>query len=234
MCTNDDNEHEGFKHIYLALQEKRTHIQYTTQKALKLQRYMLNLASHQKQVGEDAYRALNHLYVYRRHIEKIQASPETAPPLNMNKMLLLANELGFTADRIQKTTLDSANAIARIANSFLMTILKSQHYQWREKVYLSVLRRSDNVPTDDEFHCALGQWYHGDGRRDFGHLPAYSSLGDAHRKLHEISVQLAKEGFKSMDWSDITQRLDEFESASQQVIYTIDKLDEQILALLEQ
>lgn len=231
MCANDENE--GLRQIYLALQEKRVHIQYATHKALKLQGYMLNLANNQKQVGEDAHRALNHLYVYRRYIEKIQASPDTAPPLNMNKMLLLANELSFTADRIQKTTLHSAGAMARVANSFLMTILKSQHYHWREKVYLSILRRSDNVPGDDEFHCALGQWYHGDGRRDFGHLPAYSALGDAHRKLHEISVRLAKEGFKTMEWAAITPRLDEFESASQQVIYALDKLDEQIIALLE-
>ena len=74
MCANDDNECEGFKHIYFALQEKRKHIQYATQKALKLQSHMLNLTSHQKQAGEDAYRALTHQYIYRQHIEYVSAS----------------------------------------------------------------------------------------------------------------------------------------------------------------
>ncbi|EGF9691576.1 hypothetical protein IDR12_000399 [Salmonella enterica] len=229
MHSYDKNE--VFKYIYQALQAKLVHVQYTTAKALKLQGSMLYLAQNNKQSVDGLTNVIHRLYKYRKRLEKRIQQAGASNNTNEKKMLSLVNALSAEVEDIQLSTIISSKFIKFSADSLLMTILKAQHYQWRELVYMSALSQNNNIPQHDEFSCALGKWYHGEGKDKFSHLPAFSKLGDYHSKFHRISAEISKEGFDGVCWEKIYRNLEEFEKYSNLVISALDELDDHIIML---
>lgn len=226
-----DDKIEAFKYIYQTLQAKLIHVQYTTQKALKLQDSLLDLAKNNKLSVDGLTNIINRLYQYRKKLEKRIQQVGSSKSTNERKMLTLVNELGSEVERIQISTVISSKVIKSSADSLLMTILKAQHYQWREHVYMSALSQINIIPQHDEFSCALGKWYNSVGKDNFNHLPAFTKLGISHSKFHRISSEIAKEGFNGVSWGKISRNLERFERASNLVISALDELDEQIIML---
>ncbi|EJZ7017902.1 CZB domain-containing protein [Salmonella enterica] len=147
----------------------------------------------------------------------------------MKKLLSLINVLNAEVEEIRQSTIISSKVIKSSADSLLMIILKAQHYQWRELVYMFALSQSNHsIPQQDEFSCALGKWYNGQGKENFSHLPAFSLLGDYHSKFHRISADILKEGFNGISWEKVSRNLEEFEKCSNLVISALDQLDEQM------
>ncbi|EJT2000494.1 CZB domain-containing protein, partial [Salmonella enterica] len=104
------------------------------------------------------------------------------------------------------------------------------HYQWRERVYMSVLEGKDTFPPEDEYHCVLGRWYHGEGRTAFGSLPAFVRLGDAHSRLHLALSELVHESRREKRTPEsVLKKLDMLETASQAVIAALDELDDSVV-----
>lgn len=62
------------------------------------------------------------------------------------------------------------------------------HMAWRDRLVATLNGTSKEklqigqVAVDHL--CVLGQWLHGDGRKQFGHLPEYQALLDTHRQFH--------------------------------------------------
>ncbi|HHR3735794.1 TPA: CZB domain-containing protein [Salmonella enterica] len=73
---------------------------------------------------------------------------------------LLDDLMAHTTD-MQDSVSRSAGLMDMSAGSLQLTVLKAVHYQWRERVYMSVLNKSNTIPAEDEHHCLLGRWYDG-------------------------------------------------------------------------
>ncbi|NIH31749.1 CZB domain-containing protein [Hafnia paralvei] len=229
---NFNDKDEAFKNIYTALQSKLVHIQYTTTKALKLQSKMLSVAKNKKISVDELTNLINQLYKYRKKLEKRIQQAGTSKSADEKKLLSLVSMLNAQVEEIRQSTIISSKLMKTSADSLLMIILKAQHYQWRELMYMSALSQNNNsIPQQDEFSCALGKWYNGEGKDNFSHLPAFSLLGDYHSKFHRISADILKEGFNGISWEKISRNLEEFEKYSNLVISALDKLDEQILMI---
>ncbi|EHA7656748.1 hypothetical protein JMI81_004601, partial [Salmonella enterica] len=79
-------------------------------------------------------------------------------------------------------------------------------------------------------HCVLGRWYHGEGRKTFGSLPAFVRLGDAHSRLHLALSELVKESLRAKRTPEsVLKKLDALETVSQAVIVALDELDDSII-----
>ncbi|EAA7556296.1 hypothetical protein FZH48_23615 [Salmonella enterica] len=147
-----------------------------------------------------------------------------------NKVIALLNGLIEKNEKIQGKLTVSANTIRCTAYSLQVTVLKAIHYQWHERVYMSVLEGKDTFPAEDEHHCVLGRWYQGEGRKCFGSLPAFVRLGDAHGKLHQALSALVQEYHSEKCMPErILTKLDVLETDSQAVITALDELDDSVI-----
>lgn len=50
----------------------------------------------------------------------------------------------------------------------------------------------ERVPGHTE--CAFGRWYHGEGGKQLGHLPAWRAIDKPHRLVHDVAAALVREG----------------------------------------
>ena len=65
---------------------------------------------------------------------------------------------------------------------------KGAHIKWRsyaQALVAGVSISDDKIPVEHT-SCAFGQWYHGEGKRELGHLAAYEGIYTPHEMLHEI------------------------------------------------
>ncbi|OQM38972.1 hypothetical protein BZK42_27330 [Citrobacter braakii] len=223
------NDKEIFSYIYRTLQSKLVHVQYTAEKATRLRRKMSGVASDNQQMAEGMSEFINRIYSLRGRI-KTKSSSLTAREKRYGKLVvnLLDDLMTYTTD-LQDSVSRSAGLMDMSASSLQLTVLKAVHYQWRERVYMSVLNKTNTIPAEDEHHCLLGRWYDGEGREKFGTLSAYIRLGEVHRKLHQAAAELAKEDMTHPGQERILNKLEAFETVSLAVIAALDELDDSII-----
>jgi hypothetical protein len=69
---------------------------------------------------------------------------------------------------------------------------KSSHIRWRSYAQGLI----GGVPVDEDrlpikhTDCRFGQWYFGEGTRDFGHLEIFKDLAGPHEMLHALYAQI--------------------------------------------
>ncbi|EHU7139081.1 CZB domain-containing protein [Salmonella enterica] len=223
------NDEEVFKYIYRTLQSKLVHVQYTAEKATRLRSKMSCAASENQRMAEGMSEFVNRIYSLRGRIKtKSRSLPVREKRYAKLVVNLLDDLMAHTTD-MQDSVSRSAGLMDMSAGSLQLTVLKAVHYQWRERVYMSVLNKSNTIPAEDEHHCLLGRWYDGEGREKFGTLSAYIRLGEVHRKLHQVTAELAKEDMTRPGQERILKKLEEFESVSLAVISALDALDDSIV-----
>ncbi|EDM3692494.1 hypothetical protein CSM81_23590 [Salmonella enterica subsp. enterica serovar Infantis] len=231
MSTENDghDNNEMFAYIYQMLQTKLIHVQYTTQKVMKIQHQLSTLPERNQQSVESLTTLINQLHALRIRLKNKILKSEVNERHLLRKVATLMDTLSEQALKIQQDALLSAELTDTAANSLLITVLKAHHYQWREKVYMSVLTRSHNIPREDELTCALGQWYHTQGQVQFSHLPAFRTLGIYHSRLHQVEKELTKTLAENAQCTVILKKLKLLEDVSLAVINTLDDLDNYII-----
>ena len=65
---------------------------------------------------------------------------------------------------------------------------KGAHIKWRAyaQALVSGVQVSDDKIPVEHTDCAFGQWYHGLGKEQLGHLTSYEGIYTPHEMLHEI------------------------------------------------
>lgn len=65
---------------------------------------------------------------------------------------------------------------------------KAAHIKWRSYAYAMVagLEIEPDFAPLEHTECAFGQWYHGSGRKAFGHLDSYAGIDVPHHILHKL------------------------------------------------
>ncbi|HAF2163491.1 TPA: hypothetical protein G8N56_005116 [Salmonella enterica] len=223
------NDEKIFQYVYRTLQSKLVHVQYTAEKATRLRRKMSGAAADNQRMAEGISEFLNRIYSLRGRIKtKIISLPSREKRYGKQVINLLDDLMKYTTE-MQDFVFSSANIMDISANSLQLTVLKAVHYQWRERVYMSVLNKTNTIPVEDEHHCLLGRWYDGEGRENFGLLPAFIRLGEVHRKLHQLAAELAGEDMTQPVQERILKKLEAFETVSLAVIAALDSLDDSII-----
>ncbi len=223
------NDEDVFKYIYRTLQNKFVHVQYTAEKAIRLRKKMSASAVENKIIAEEMIGTINQMHSLRERIKTKIPSLSKKEKRYGKKIVTIIDHLMRETTGIQNSVQHSANIMAVSAGSLQITVLKAVHYQWRERVYMALLNKTNTIPGDDEHHCLLGRWYDGEGKEKFSLLPAFIKLGDVHRKLHQLAAEMIMEDL-SHPWNEeILNKLEVFETTSQAVISALDALDDNIL-----
>lgn len=219
-----------FAMVYRMLQSKQVHVLYTAEKAEKLYTRMSAVADENEAVTDGITGLVNRMYSLRGRLKNKLGSLTPRERRYGNQVIALLSDLIEENEKIQGKMTVSANAMRCTAHSLQVTVLKAVHYQWRERVYMSVLERKDTFPPEDEYHCVLGRWYHGEGRTAFGSLPVFVRLGDAHSRLHLALSELVHESRREKRTPEsVLKKLDMLETASQAVIAALDELDDSVV-----
>jgi hypothetical protein len=219
-----------FSMVYRMLQTKQMHVLYTAEKAEKLYSGMSAMADENETMADGVTGLVNQMYSLRGRLKNKLGTLTPRERRYGKKMIALLDGLIEENEKIQGKLTVSANTIRCTAYSLQVTVLKAIHYQWRERVYMSVLEGKDTFPAEDEHHCTLGRWYQGEGRRSFGSLPAFVRLGEAHGKLHQALSELVQESSREKRTPErILTKLDVLETVSQAVITALDELDDSVI-----
>ncbi|HGB5310779.1 TPA: CZB domain-containing protein, partial [Salmonella enterica subsp. enterica serovar Poona] len=212
------------------LQTKQMHVLYTAEKAEKLYSGMSAVADENETMADGVTGLVNQMYSLRGRLKNKLGTLTPRERRYGKKVIALLDGLIEKNEKIQGKLGVSANTIRCTAYSLQVTVLKAIHYQWREKVYMSVMEGKDTFPAEDEHNCVLGRWYHSEGRKSFGSLPAFLRLGEAHGKLHQALSELVQESSREKRTPErILTKLDVLETVSQAVITALDELDDCVI-----
>lgn len=214
-------------HMRNSQMSKMAHIRYTAEKCFRLRENQLRLAG---QCREDA--ALfspvqNKQYSLIKHFTREQEHKEGHDKRVLN---LLREQYQLTGS-VQQQLSDVASGLMRSADTLLFTLLKAQHYQWRDRLYMSVLTGDADNVLSEESACPLGHWLHGEGMRRFRALPGFRELRDCHHEMHEASAVLFESHPDEMSVARLERLLRQTEDTSQRLITLLEQLDERVSLL---
>jgi methyl-accepting chemotaxis protein len=107
------------------------------------------------------------------------------------------------------------------------------HAAWKLKLS-TYFRKPDKSINPAEAgrddRCPLGQWLHGDGKKQLSGLPEYKTLMDEHARFHRAvgaAVQQADAG-KKLDEELVLGWDSEFASSSRNIVTTIVQLKKKV------
>ncbi|EBY2753562.1 hypothetical protein DVF53_23540 [Salmonella enterica subsp. enterica serovar Kottbus] len=227
----EENGNEIFTLVYHLLQSKLEHVQYTTDKAIKFYHTMVMATEKNKAAISKTTRTVNRMYSLRARIQHKAEKLDGREKRYAGKVVSLLDDIIRETEDMSCNILHYTGVMRGATDNLLMTILKAVHYQWRERVYLSVMDRTIPFPAEDEGHCLLGWWYEHEGRKKFGHIPVFLRLGEEHRRLHRAEAELAAGVQQGTGTKSLLSLLNAFEMASRSVIGTLDELDEYLIRL---
>jgi len=76
-----------------------------------------------------------------------------------------------------------------------LLLAQYDHIKWVQRV-VDAVERVAVTPTSleltDHCQCRFGLWYAGDGRRSYGHLPAYGEIDAIHMRVHEVGTAIIR------------------------------------------
>ncbi|GAA6731841.1 hypothetical protein YIM73518_16040 [Thermus brockianus] len=78
----------------------------------------------------------------------------------------------------------------------MLEVIVLAHLRYLENVE-KFLEGGEEPPLTPPTECSLGRWYHGEGEKVYGHLPAFREIGPLHEAFHALTAQavsLKKEG----------------------------------------
>lgn len=121
-------------------------------------------------------------------------------------------------DSMKLTISDSAR------KTFIQTV-KLDHVVWKSEIYSLIMGKSHKDVEDitDHHSCRLGQWCNSVGKELYGNSSHFQQLQQPHKDVHNSGVQAVKSYFAD-DHLAAVSHLEKMESASQQVMDSLDRL----------
>ncbi len=103
--------------------------------------------------------------------------------------------------------------------------VKTNHKLWRSR-FRKLIDGDENIdPSEFMSHrqCKLGQWYYGEGMKNFGKLPEFIELGKVHERFHDLGVEImyAKEKNNILE---MNSKYKEFDKNTNRIISLLNSL----------
>ncbi|WP_370619552.1 CZB domain-containing protein [Citrobacter meridianamericanus] len=213
-------------HLRSSTVNKASHVQYTAQKCFRLRERMLVSSFECREEAQSLSLVLNRQY---RLVKKLSKSNgETDSSTEHQQLLKLTREQYERTGYIQTQLSDIASGLALSADNLLFTLLKAQHYQWRDRLYIAILTEKIDSLLENERECLLGRWIHGEGMRRFRAFPGFQELDFAHHRMHVVSQVLFERDLSHFKPEDLRKALQTIEDASQHLLSSLDALDERV------
>ncbi|MBC6501823.1 hypothetical protein GW742_10060 [Citrobacter freundii] len=213
-------------HIRASALSKAAHVQYTAQKCFRLRERMLVSAAVCREDAQTLSLVLNRQYRLVKYLSK--HDDDGSRDTGHKPLLKLTREQYDQTGRIQVQLSGVAGELTVSADSLLFTLLKAQHYQWRDRLYVAILTAQVEEMMIDESECTLTRWIQGEGMQRFQSLQGFRALEACHRRVHDVSRGLFERKLASFSPQTLRDTLHRTEEASQQLIVALDSLDEQV------
>jgi len=156
--------------------------------------------------------------------DEIGRSVADVSRMSMGNRDRLSSITGMLNESNTRFSQSASNWFREDSDRSLCQMAKIDHVMFKKRVVDTLLGdgdwASDAVP--DHHGCRLGKWYDQMGER-LGHLPAYGSLKEPHKRVH-ASARAALEACENGDKTTAAQHLDALEAASIEVIEKLDVL----------
>jgi methyl-accepting chemotaxis protein len=145
---------------------------------------------------------------------------ETAASVGMLSELAQALRELTGQFRLNKDSTDIAQQIVTF---------KAAHMRWVERVEGMVNTGKSIPPKELVSHteCALGRWYTGIAKHEFGHLAEFQRLDAPHARLHQLAREAAS-NCESGNSAALMRNYQEIKRASAEVVAILDQLLSQI------
>jgi methyl-accepting chemotaxis protein len=102
--------------------------------------------------------------------------------------------------------------------------IKQVHLRWRDRLIDMFEGRQtlSSAEVTDHRQCPLGQWYYGEGRAQYHHLPSFERLGQRHGAFHALVAQTV-ELWLSGQQQDALRRFEELAPITNELFNLIDR-----------
>lgn len=216
-------------HIRSSLMSKSAHVRYTAEKCFRLREGMLRTAG---QCREDAALLSPLQNKQHRLINNIlRGGEDRKTELQGKRLLSLAQEQYQMSGVTQQQLGEVASGLMRAADTLLFTLLKAQHYQWRDRFYMALFTGETEYVLAGENACQLGQWLQGEGKRRFRVLPGFRELNDVHHEMHVVAERVFLRPLPEVSIQVLERSLQDVEDVCQRLISALDCLDNRVRLL---
>lgn len=210
-------------HIRNGMMNKVTDVKYATQKAFYLREDLIKIGF---QLREDSVLMSPILNCQYRLGKSIAWDEEYEKARTHEKKLReLIQEQYQQTELLQQELSHQSSEILHSADVLLFTLLKAQHYQWRDRLYLAALAGELEENITDEYNCPLGKWLCSEGMRRFMMLSGFRELSNCHHELHQAASRLVGQAWSSILPVQLEAWLQHIDDASQKLICTLDQLE---------
>lgn len=111
--------------------------------------------------------------------------------------------------------------------AFLDTV-KLDHAVWKNGVYEKLAQQEYDCYVNSHQECRLGKWYfEGEGAASFSHLTHFGRLNSPHEMVHRSGKEALSCGLEG-DINGLTQHINSMESASEDVVSTIERMMDEL------
>ncbi len=140
-------------------------------------------------------------------------------------------------DNVANASQQTVELMNEAKDRSFIALIKLDHVIYMQNAYVGLEHNGEgeeaNAANVDHFHCRMGNWYYqGDGKQNFGHLPAYSALEECHGEIH-TNIRKAMELAKG-DWihrdsilNELLEHVSLAEGASKKVIHQLNQMMDQ-------
>jgi Methyl-accepting chemotaxis protein len=157
------------------------------------------------------------------HSQSQSASSEATETSNIARQLTEQSHM-------LSNTLSDFTVSGQSSKTHDFSAIKNAHLAWKTKVrdFLSGDSAAMNREVACSHHkCALGQWYYGEGKVQYGHLDSYRALEKPHAELHRTIksiIELNDQG----DRAGAEEKYLQIEPLSKQVVAGIEALEREM------
>lgn len=135
-----------------------------------------------------------------------------------------SNQIDSIVDQVINYSDHMKQVIQLTSTSAFLNTVKLDHAVWKAQVYQLISEGKFEETCVGHKDCRLGKWYfEGYGLRNFSHLQSFKDLNSPHEAVHEYGNQALKAGARG-ETDVLIAALEAMETASQQVVECLDKL----------
>ncbi len=133
--------------------------------------------------------------------------------------------LGAADEMEQKLTGELAEFAKSKMRGAVLRLAKSDHVLWKKRLINMILDRGEIELSTVASHesCRLGKWYYSEGRKIYGHVPAFTRLEPVHEQVHTLGRR-AVERYNSGDKKGAIADVEAIAPLSEQVVGMLDEL----------
>lgn len=173
-----------------------------------------------EQVEELVRKVLDQTHAIKDMVDKNQSSAED--------VATSSSQIDSIVENVIETSQTMQTAIKLAATQSFLDTVKLDHAVWKNEVYRRIDSQDFHSEINTHTECRLGQWYYqGYGAKHYQQLRNFKAIETPHKAVHE-SGRAAVKAAQAMNQKEMLSNLDKMETASLQVVVSIESLLEEI------